>query len=175
MQLVKAYIAHQSCGRIRLRIPERKNHHDSFMAWQNSIEQWPETQRVEINPATASLLIHHDGNSANLLEQTKELGLALVKQALAPIEAKASTELISQETKPQAVPLWKPITDQLELVNKKLSQLTGGNVDLPSLLFVALLLQGLIQFIRRPALIMPWDTAWWFALNVYMMIRREGE
>ncbi len=175
MQLVKAYIAHQSRGRIRLRMPERRNHHNSFIAWQNSIEQWPQTQLVEINPATASLLVHHEGSSDSLLEQVNKLGLEIVSQQLVPVKAETGAELVEQPKQVQSLPVWKAVTDQLELVNKKLSQLTGGSIDLPSLLFIALLLQGLIQFIRRPALIMPWDTAWWFALNVYMMVRQQGE
>ncbi len=175
MQRVKAYISHQSSGRLRLRVPERRNQQNSFIAWQNSIEQWPQTRLVTINPATASLLIHYDGSADNLLEQTDKLGLELVSQPTLPAQVEGSTDCVLQNKTLESPPIWKAVTDQLELVNKKVSQLTGGSIDLPSLLFVALLLQGLIQFIRRPALIMPWDTAWWFALNVYMMVRKQGE
>ncbi len=178
MQQVKAYIAHKSQGRLRLRIPEYRNKTDYFATWQESIEQWPQTQLVETNPLTASLLIHHDGDDDSLLEQTKQLGFELLTKQSAATDVKAldSTLTNQQDTNITAgTPLWKPITDQLVLTNKKLSQLTGGSIDLPSLLFVALLLQGLIQFIKKPAPIMPWETALWFALNVYMMVKKQGE
>jgi hypothetical protein len=177
VQQVKAYIAHQSKGRMRLRIPECKNNQNSFIALKNSIEQWSQSCAVEVNPATASVLIHHKGELVDFTEKATKLGLEVVdKQPRGLIASATSTELIAPlYSTNQSVPLWQPITTRLELINNKLSQLTSGRVDLTSLLFIALVLQGLIQFIRRPSLIMPWDTAWWFALNVYMMVRQQGE
>ncbi len=181
---VKAYIAHQSRGRIRLRVPERKNHTQSFDTWQQAIEQWSNIGLVEINAATASILIHYDDQLDNLAELTNQIGLTLVHQPVpAKVVVPAST-LSSEQTMDmvvadgashnKSVPLWQPITQQIEQINKALSRATGGSVDLPTLLFIALVLQGLIQFIRKPALIMPWDTAWWFALNVYLMVRDQA-
>jgi hypothetical protein len=72
-------------------LPEYKNQPTNFANGQHTIEQWPDIELAEANPATANLLIEHESN-------------------------------------------------------------------------IAFLLQRRIQFIKRPSLIMSWDTVWWFAL-----------
>ena len=160
MQKVKAIIAHHSKGRLRFRIPERRHQQHYFSQCCDLVEQWSMVQEVEATPSTASMLIKYQGDSDALLAKSQELGFE--------IESSDKQQLV------RSAPAWSIVTDMFEGFNKSLRRSSENKLDLPSFLFIGLLVHGLVQFVRRPAAVMGWETAWWFALNVYMMARQQN-
>ncbi len=160
MQKLKAIIAHQSKARLRLRVPERRHQHHFFAQCCDKIEKWSMVQQVEATPSTASILIKYQGDETSFLRQINSLELDIISPE--------SKQLVTTNA-----PAWSVITDMFESFNSNIRSSTNSKFDLPSFLFIALLIYGLVQFIRRPAVILGWETAWWFALNVYMMAREQ--
>jgi len=162
VERVKAYIVHQSRGRVRFRVPERRHQAEYFARCCGIAEGWPDVWQVDANPSTASLLIQYQGDESAIIERSHELGFELGSKVPEPVDR-------------AKVPVWQLIADGLEIFNKNLQKTTDQRLDLASLLFVGLLTHGLVQFVRRPSPVMGWETAWWFALNVYMMVHNQAK
>jgi hypothetical protein len=54
-------------------------------------------------------------------------------------------------------------------VDRKLLDLTGGTLDLPSGLFLALVITGVYQILRGQFRTPPWYTAFWYAFGLLTM------
>jgi hypothetical protein len=51
--------------------------------------------------------------------------------------------------------------------NENLKKLTGGEIDIPSLVFVSLLISGIWQIARGNLAMPAWYTAFYYALGVF--------
>jgi hypothetical protein len=73
--LATAWLCHQTSGRFRARVPERRGDDAYFARVKEALEQHDATVEVVTNPVTASILVLHRGNSADLLSYAETAGL----------------------------------------------------------------------------------------------------
>lgn len=149
--LPRARIAHQSAGRIRLRFDSQRRNTVFFDRLTQGVTDRFTGWRVETTPATGSLLVYSDIIDLDRLAgYGREHDLFLLEEALRPGES-------------LAMGVGRP----LQKASHKISQISGGTMDLPGLLFVALLLFGIIELIRGNWKSPPWYTAFWYAFGLF--------
>ena len=61
------------------------------------------------------------------------------------------------------------------MYNQDLKKLTGGEVDIPSLIFLSLLISGIWQIARGNFAMPAWYTAFYYALGVFARAQVEDE
>jgi hypothetical protein len=73
--LPKALLCHQTAGRFRIRVPEKRKDEPYFGAVQEALEQQDSVHEVRTSPITASVLVMHSGDCASLLEHAERAEL----------------------------------------------------------------------------------------------------
>jgi hypothetical protein len=128
-----AYVSHASAGRLRIRIPSKRRNAPYFEEIEVALAEYPGVTKVTTQPLTASVLIIYD-KSFDLAEVT-----ALAEQAelfvLSPKKARFAT-------------ITEVATLRLRTMDDQMRDLTGGLMDLRSLLFVMLLAMAIRQLLR---------------------------
>jgi hypothetical protein len=108
-------------------------------------------ERLEVNPATGSVLFLGKGVDLN------KIAAAAQKEGLFTLQV--------LEQRP--VPLSKRIAAPLGSLSSQVRGMTGGQLDLPGLAFLALLGFGLFQIVRGDLRSPPWYTAFWYAFGFF--------
>lgn len=73
--LPKALLCHQMAGRFRVRVPDKRKDEAYFGAVKEALEKHDSVHEVRVTPITASVLVMHSGDCANLLEHAESVGL----------------------------------------------------------------------------------------------------
>lgn len=133
MSAPRAYVAHRARGRVRLRVPERKNDPDYFSALASAFQGAPGVRDVRVNPSTGSVVLQIDEAEKN-------------GSVFAPAVQRGLIELCEQEPA-RATPLFS-VARALSDVGSSLRDRTEGRWDLASLSFYALIGAGLYQAAR---------------------------
>lgn len=69
---VDAYVVHALPGRVRLRIPEKKNNHEYFSSLFNLMSKCQGLEKLVINPTMGSILIKYDHANTGDLDKFLE-------------------------------------------------------------------------------------------------------
>jgi hypothetical protein len=125
-----AILVHHIDGRMRLRIPGKRDDLAFFERLTDALSKLPDVERVSANPATTSVLIHHRGSSDALLSACEKAGLLLVRRA------------------PSGGTPLRHLFDRIEDADQTLLAKSGGRWDLPTLAFYALVGGSLVQLAR---------------------------
>ena len=145
----KGYVAHHIPGhRIRIRVPHKKRDHPFFQtvaAQLNGIDG----VKASTTPETGSILVHYQGDFAQLLISAAEAGLG---------------ELIDLEMGGEPLePLVDRLLNQGGAIERKLLSSTGGQVDVKTFAMLGLMLAAGVQLFRGqifgPAVPLLWYTA----------------
>lgn len=144
----KAYVAHHIPGhRVRIRVPHKKR--DAvFFGHVGTQLNGIEGVKASVRPDTGSILIHYQGDFAQLLLSAAEAGLR---------------ELIDLEMGPEPLePLANRLISQGAAIEQKLLTSTGGHVDGQTFALLGLVLAAGIQIFRGqlfgPAVPLLWYT-----------------
>lgn len=129
----RAHISHHVPGRVRLRVPERRRDEAYFATLKQHVAEWPGITNVHVNPLTASLLVFFSDASA----------------ALARAQDCELFDLREAEPSPPKAPIGHRARHHARAFDARVRELTGGRADTPSLVFMALLLAGIYQTMRR--------------------------
>jgi Heavy metal associated domain 2 len=156
-----AYLSHVSKGRLRLKIPSRKRDAGFFIQLQTALSTVPGFEQVQGNPLSGSLLILH----ADPVE-LPEVIASLKKTSPAPGLNGNSSK------KPNTV--YRKVTSTFRQVNKGVRGFTGGELDVPTLSFIALLAVGIYQISRKNFTAPAWYTAFWYALNIFLKSKKDN-
>jgi hypothetical protein len=149
--LPAAFVTHLTSGRLRLKIPSARGDRDYLAEIGRKLSGIAGVNRIEINPATGSILILYDSLG---LEGLSDFAL---EQGLFELTTVG----------PQKEPLSKRIVKPLSEVSASVRRLSGGELDLPGLVFITLLGVGAVQILRGNVGAPPWYTAFWYALGVF--------
>ncbi|HEX9461099.1 MAG TPA: hypothetical protein VGB82_00745 [Alphaproteobacteria bacterium] len=143
-----AFVAHLTPGRVRLRIPERRNDDEFFVAVRQRVGGWPGIEEVRVNPLTASVLIFF-GDAAAAFAHVQQCDLFEIRDA--------------ERSRRPALPIVDSARETAHSLNDWIRRLTGGALDLRSLMFIALVLAGIIEMyrgnVRAPAFSLLWYAA----------------
>jgi hypothetical protein len=148
--LPEGRVCHLTTGRLRVKIPEKRRDEGFFKTVEQRLTSWDSIDRVEVNPLTASVLVHFFDLGGLFAENALRNDLFTVN--IDQIEA--------QHAKPrQALTEWAK--QRWADADKALRRWSGGNADIRSAVFLALVLGGILQLFRGqiapPAATLLWD------------------
>jgi hypothetical protein len=115
-------------------------------------------QRVEVNPQTGSLLLHYSGDLGEIVSYA---------------ETQRLFRLSSLQPRPAA--LTTSVVKAYQNVDDQVKTLTSSELDLPRIAFLALVGAGIYQIARGNLTAIPWYTAFWYGLNVFLKARDKEE
>ena len=143
--LPKGRVTHLTPHRLRIKIKAKRYDESFFSAVEDYFTQRPTVDRVEVNSATAGVLVH-SANSRALLAAIRDNGLFTVVEDLPP----------------PAQPILVQIRDELSDFNDALQDLTGTQQDMRGYLFLALVVSAGYQILRGE-IFSPATTLLWYA------------
>jgi hypothetical protein len=149
-KLPQATISHLVKGRLRIKVPSRR-HDKSFFDSVSALflKHFP-LNNVEVNPSTASTLFL--GNV-----RPKEIVKFGTKHKLFKLE----TNVQKKQT------IIGNFRESFKDVDRSITRFTGGEINIASIIFMALIGQGIYQIARGNFAGPAWYTAFWYALGVY--------
>lgn len=148
--LPRGRISHRSAGRLRIRIPAKRRDEAFFGTVAERLSGWDSVDRVEVNPLTASVLVHCGNSDALVVEMERRNDLfALVADPAENGDGKPRIVLTDRVTR-----LWKQ-------GDKALRRWSDGSTDIRSAAFVVLIATAAYQLLRGqvfpPAGTLLWD------------------
>ncbi len=146
-----AYISHTTSGRFRIRVPSRKGDVAFFQSLKDRAGKYPNIHEVAANPVTGSILIKHSLDPAMMKDLARTYFHGQAKQIGSP-----SSNIYLQ------------VTETYNQVENKIKKFTGGEMDVGTLSFGALLIMGIYQISRGNFMAPAWYTAFWYALNIFL-------
>jgi hypothetical protein len=150
--LPEARIAHATPNRVRLKVPARRYDEAFFRTVAERLKGWRNVERVEVNPLTASILVHFSDPAALMIEAMTGNDLF---QILLPQEGGDMS----------GRPLLAHLQETVAAADGSLRHWTGGTLDLRTALFTALFVGGLQQLVQGNVAA-PAATLLWYAATV---------
>jgi Heavy metal associated domain 2 len=151
--MAAAAIAHAAYGRTRFKIPARRRDEEYFSTVERELRSAAEVERVEVNPITGSVLVHHRGS---------------VDAVCAYAEKSKLFRASATPDRPHDL-----LLERASFMDRQVQDLSGQALDLRSLALVLLLSVGLFQLLRgqfaAPAL-----TVFWYAATLYTLSGRDA-
>jgi hypothetical protein len=146
---VAAHIVHRVPGRVRMRIPHRRDHHEFFADVEKRLSQCAGITNVSTNPSTGSMLVRFEGDLETVLAQAAAAGLA---------------ELLDiSDSLPPTKPVGEALLERLQQTDARIVTSTGGAMNGGSVVLVGLLAAALLQLWRGqtfgPAVPLLWYAA----------------
>lgn len=145
-----AHVSHGMASRLRVKIPSKRGDVSYFSALQQRLSSCPGVGEIRVNPQTGSALISYECEKKTLAEFARENDLFHLRRST-----------------PRRKTLFGNVADTFQGYNTSLKKLTGGEVDVPSLVFVSLVISGIWQIARGNVVMPAWYTAFYYALGVF--------
>jgi hypothetical protein len=145
-----AHVSHGMSCRLRIKIPSKRGDVSYFSALRERLSGCPGVEEIKANPRTASALISYECETKTLAKFARENGLFVLKRRT-----------------PGRKSFFSNVSDTFEGYNKDLMKMTGGEVDIPSLVFLSLVISGIWQIARGNLAMPAWYTAFYYALGVF--------
>jgi len=145
--------AHVSSGiarRLRIKIPSKKGDASYFSTLRERLSACPGVGEIRVNPKTGSALISYECETKSLAEFGRENDLFLLRRYA-----------------PGRKSLFGNVADTFQGYNHDLKKLTGNEIDIPSLIFLSLVVSGIWQIARGNFVMPAWYTAFYYALGVF--------
>jgi len=155
-----AVIAHESKGRLRIKIPTQRGNLGSLKSYGDQIASCPGVLSIEVNPVTGSMLLIHQTTAGQIAEYARSKNLFSLK------EQKSSKE--------PSADLRRNIGETFKSIDWQIQSLTDGDLDLSGFALVALIVAGTAQILAGNAGPIPWFAAYWYAFHLYSRTQ-EGE
>jgi len=113
---------------------------------------------LEVNPTTGSVLIVH-----NLDRQT--------------IEQYATAKNLFSLTVAHSSPagLHPKVSEAFQGMNNQMKAFTSGEINIGGMAFLALMGAGIYQIGRGNFTAIPWYTAFWYALNIFLKSQNDSK
>lgn len=151
LSIPEAFISHQTPGRVRIKIPSKKENESYFSSLRKAFSQLEDLESVKLNPLTSSALF---------------VGSNIDAECVAEHGEKTRIFRLVEKT-PQGAVLPRQVIEPLRSLNRSFGQLTGGEIDFAGILFLTLLVVGALQILRGNFRSMPWYTAYWYAFGIF--------
>lgn len=152
--LPEARIAHATPRRARLKVPARRHDEAFFRTVEERLKGWRNVERVEVNPATASILVHFSDPAALLYEAmngNNDLFRIVAAQ--------------QEDGREGGQPLLARLQEGVAVADGSLRHWTGGNLDLRGAVFATLIVAGVQQLVQGNVAA-PAATLLWYAATV---------
>jgi hypothetical protein len=151
-----AYVSHLSPGRLRVKIASKKGDVIFFSSLQEQLGQLPGLEKIEVNPVTGSILLIHSLDSGSVTEFLKA-------QHLLKVQAGKDSFNFHQE-----------VTRVFSAADRQVRGFIGGGINLGALAFLGLAGAGVYQIFRGNFSAIPWYSAFWYALSIFLKSKSNG-
>jgi hypothetical protein len=154
----EAYICHASSGRLRVRIPAKKNDPIYFSGLREYLAPIPGVVRVEVNPLTGSVLVEHQlelNNIDDLKPVADYSEMSGLFRLVVPTRAAPNT----------AIPLGQRLAATVAGFNEQVKTWTSGMLDFPTVAALGLISVGVVQA-SRGLIAVPAISALWYASEI---------
>lgn len=155
--LPEAYVCHKIPGRLRIRIPSRKGNEVYFSSLGSHFSRFQGFEKLEVNEVTGSVLFVGEADVEEIADYALGNQLFVLRGAGSP-----------------PTPVSQRILGEFGQINGRLRRFTGGEIDLASLAFVALVSAGLYQISIGEFIAPAWYTAFWYATNISLKANTGG-
>lgn len=146
-----AYVSHQSFRRARIKVPSKRGDETYFTHISNGFKGCKGIETININPITGSILFIHTIDFESIKEFAEENKLFTMKMN-------------------SSLPLFNSrIKAGFDNYDNQIKTFTKREIDIPGVAFLTLLGVGISQIVRGNVRAMPWDAAFWYALNIFLM------
>jgi len=145
-----AHVSHGMASRLRIKIPSKKGDVSYFSTLGERLSTCPGVGEIRVNPQTGSALISYECDRKALVEFVRENDLFLLRRFT-----------------PRRKSLFGNVADTFQAYNKDLKKFAAGEVDIPSLIFLSLVISGIWQIARGNLAMPAWYTAFYYALGVF--------
>ncbi len=133
-----------------MKIASRKKDAAYFSALAQKLEEHQKFETIHVNPRLGTALISHTSSVAEIAQYAEKEGLF---------------QLRTIEHSPQTI--FQQVHKVVTGWSRALENVTGGRLDVPSLIFLILLVSGIYQVSRGNVRAPAWYTAFWYALGVF--------
>lgn len=125
------------------------------MAYMNSLvesfSKLPGIEKLIVNPATGSALFIHTTDAAEISRYA------------------SSNDLFSlSQSRPYPSNMHQRVTETFKSLNQHVEGFTDGEMDIAGMSFVVLIVAGVYQISRGNFTAVPWYTAFWYGLNIFL-------
>jgi hypothetical protein len=152
-----AILSHQSPGRLRLRIPSKKGDGLFFQSLKDQLSTLSGVERIDVNPITGSILLIHSIDAEKIAQFARGKGL---------FEIQSGSENASS--------LHREVTKAFNILDGRALGFTEGGINLGALASLALIAAGTYQIFRGNFAAIPWYTAYWYGLNLFLKSKPGG-
>ena len=149
LKLPEAGITHTISGRLRLKIPSKKGNNSYFESLEQKLSCCDGVQGVKANAVTAGVLLLHNVDTNSISKFAEENRLFKVQSL-----GSERTLLVNR------------IRNSFEDLNRRTMDLTGGELDITSAVFVSLVSVSIYQIARGNFFAPAWYTSLWYAVNM---------
>jgi hypothetical protein len=155
-----AVIAHASTGRLRIKIPSQKGNLAALKSQGDQLAACPGILSIEVNPGTGSILLLHQTTVREIAEYARSKNLFSLQEQKGP--------------KVPSADLRRNLGETFKSVDRRIQNLTDGDMDLSGFALAALIVAGTAQILAGNAGAIPWFAAYWYAFHLYSRTK-EGE
>ncbi len=171
------YLAHESPGRIRLRLPYLRHAHEVVEPLADRLSAMDGMEEVRIRPYTGSVLCTFDPHTLDtrtILDAVKkQTGIAAV---LRHGERSDEEELaLAEEALQQGSDLARSVACMFKGMNLEMLRASGGRIDLGTAAAVAFAGAGIAEVVATGKLPMPpWFNLGWWAFRMFMTTEKAA-
>jgi heavy-metal-associated domain-containing protein len=173
----EAHVSHHIPGRMRMKLPSAKGQHRMLQDIQQLIAPMPGVQRVEINPATGSVLVYyaperHEEFHTQLADHAVQADLfALKPPELSDLDEMAENIEAEAEFLAAHSDIAQRMIDVVKQIDTGIKRATNNNVDLKVLLPLGLAVYAFIE--AGTHVVTPlWVTLGIFSFNSFVALHQ---
>jgi hypothetical protein len=150
-ELPVAVVSHRTATRLRIKIPSKRRDEVFFTALAERMSALEGVRNVESNPLTGSILLSHASDPERIIEACRKDGLVSIGG-------------------PRSVPthLHRRLSETFGDMDLAVRRASGNEMDLGGVAFVTLVGAGIYHISIGNAAAIPWYTAAWYALNIFL-------
>jgi hypothetical protein len=167
------WVTHLIPGRIRVRIPRLRRNPALAEAIRARLSSLDCVRRVEASPVTAGVLVVYDPAAIavclpEVLEAAKSLRLLAPEVEAAQVLSLAATWPGQRPTGTGASAAAVSVNRAFEQLDARISRATDHQLDLKTLIPLALLVGAAVGLLRAPRITAPaWYTLLWYSFNTF--------
>ena len=146
-----AHVSHRSSGRLRIRVPGKRGDEGYFSFLSAAFSGLKDFEELRANTITGSVLIEDPE----------------VDEAAIAYFAEKNDLFLLREKKDSRLPVSVEIGNHMKELSAGIRGFSRGELDLPSVVFMVLVANGIYQIARGNIGAPPWYTAFWYALGIF--------
>jgi len=175
----RARVVHHVKGRIRVKLPDAKGDHHFLERLQQSLSPMAGVRSVDVNPATASIVVHYDPTAhldfyQTLADHGENEGLFFLESAkLSEVDEIANELQREAQFLAQHSHVAKSAVDSVSRIDQALKKATNNTVDLKVLLPLGLAIYSFLELESEIATPL-WVTLGIFSFNSFVALHHPG-